>query len=236
MPTGWILLEKSEMVKPMEKEALQSYLEKLYLLQESSNDRFTEENFRIAIDSLGLSEAEKEELNREFDQQFKLGSNYYRSGNFKGAIKHLETAKQIEPFHLATHLLLTDAYKMLYLQSPQEDYFERIVTLCKQGLNMQSHNPYFAKIETLVEEYHELKKRRLWRLGLAGFMIVAIVLGAVGGFWMHLMDNNSLMIAATVMAGLVALSPVPLTRQYYRLRKRIKNTGLTLKFVPKKRA
>jgi tetratricopeptide (TPR) repeat protein len=218
----------------MEKEVLQNYLEKLIMLQDGSQERFTEENFRIAIDSLGLSEAEKKELDKEFDQQFKRGSNYYRSNNFKAAVRHLETAKKIEPFHLATHLLLTDSYKMLYLKTGSEEHYERVITLCKQGLNMQSHNPYFAKIETYVEQYHELRKRRFWRLGMAAFMIVAIVLGAAGGYWYHITDNNTLMIAAAVMTTLMVLTPVPLTRQYFILRKRIKNTGLTLKFVPKR--
>lgn len=218
----------------MEKEVLQNYLEKLIMLQDGSQNRFTEENFRIAIDSLGLSDAEIEELDKEFDQQFKRGSNYYRSGNYKAAVAHLETAKKIEPFHLATHLLLTDAYKLLYLETHSEEHYQRIISLCKQGLNMQSHNPYFAKIETFVEEYHGVRKRRFWRLGIAGFMIAAITLGATGGYWYHIMDSQTLTIAAAVISTLMILAPIPITRQYYLLRKRIKKTSLTLKFVPKR--
>ena len=56
-------------------------------LQDELYHRFNVENFRIANDKLRLSDKEKSELDKEFEQQFKQGSNYYRHKNYKKALE-----------------------------------------------------------------------------------------------------------------------------------------------------
>ena len=218
----------------MENEVLQKYLEKLILLQEHSSERFTEDNFRIAIDSLGLSEKEIEELDKEFDEQFKRGSNYYRSHNYEKAIEHLETALHLEPFHLAAMMLLTDAYKLRYLETFQKEYYNKMINLCKRGLGLQAFNPYFAKVETLAEKCEAARNNRnksyLLSFGLGGLL----GLGIASVFLMGWASSSILAGAAAVLAISVGISSFPATRQFQKLRLQLKRATITLKFVAKR--
>jgi tetratricopeptide (TPR) repeat protein len=218
----------------MENEVLQKYLEKLIHLQEHSSERFTEDNFRIAIDSLGLSKKEIEDLDKEFDEQFKRGSNYYRSHNYDKAIAHLETALHLEPFHLAAMMLLTDAYKLRYLENYNKEDYHKTINLCKRGLSLQAFNPYFAKVETLAEKCEAAHKNRnnryLMAFGLGGLL----GLGILSVFLMAWASSTILVSAAAVLALLVAFSSFPAMRQFQKLRLQLKKATITLKFVSKR--
>lgn len=62
----------------MEEKVLQKYLEKLLQIQ-ARPTHFGEQDFRIALSELNLTAEEKKALEQEFEQRFKLGSNYYQA-------------------------------------------------------------------------------------------------------------------------------------------------------------
>jgi len=217
----------------VEKEVLQGYLQKLMSLQDEMDHRFTEGDFRIAIGNLGLSDKEKMELDKEFDQQFKQGSNYYRHGNYKRALEYLLVAQQIEPFHLSTLMLVTDCYKHLYLENFSRAYYEQIIESCRRGLKMQAHNPYFAKVETLTEKSYEALKRRSMRLLFIGGGALFLSFALVAAFQSAPAVFGILGAAGAISFGLLASSLLPAAWQLSRLRRSLKRTTLTIKFVTK---
>lgn len=140
------------------KQFIENYVGKVLELQERSR-KFSKKDFNDAIQDLHLSTREEAEIQREFNRMFQKGGAYYKAGSYEKAIEHLELASHLDPFHLATHLILVDSYKHLYLKTHRKSYAQKAIDYCKSGMNIQVYNPYFPKIETYMEEHLEASKR-----------------------------------------------------------------------------
>ena len=216
----------------MEEKILQKYLEKLLQIQ-SRPTHFGEQDFRIALSELNLTPEEQKALDQEFEQRFKLGSNYYQAKNYNKAIEQLETAKAIEPYHLACHLLLTDAYKLRYLAEHRPSDYERSLQLCQQGLQMQSHNPFFSGVETAIEKYNQSRNQMRWAMlglmPLAGLLLAGLYFGAQANF------PTAGLLAMVLGFGLFLAA---LSGSFYwwfsKRKKALERERISLKFVPKK--
>lgn len=140
------------------KQLVQNYVQKVLQLQEGSR-KFSKEDFKNAIHDLHLSTREEAAIQQEFQLLFHKGSAYYKAESYKKAIEHLEVASHLDPFHLATHLILVDSYKHVYLETHQKIYAEKTIAYCKSGMNIQVYNPYFPKIETFMEKHLKATRR-----------------------------------------------------------------------------
>lgn len=216
----------------MEEKVLQKYLEKLLQIQ-ARPTHFGEQDFRIALSELNLTAEEQKALAQEFEQRFKLGSNYYQAKNYDKAIEQLETAKAIEPYHLACHLLLTDAYKLRYLAEHKPADYERSLALCQEGLRLQSHNPFFSGVETAIEKYqqgrHQLRWAMLGLFPLAGLLLAGLYFGAQANL------SSSALLAMTLGFSLfIAAFSASFYWHYAKRKKALKRERISLKFVVKK--
>jgi hypothetical protein len=217
----------------LEKEVLQGYLQKMMTLQDELDHRFTEVDFRIAIDKLGLSDKEKTELDKEFDQQFKQGSNYYRHHNYKKALDFLLVALALEPFHLSTLMLITDCYKFLYLETYSPVYYDKIMEYCKRGLKIQAFNPYFAKVETWSEKVFTAINKRTKNMLIVGSSLLLLSFGMIGINMIQVL-NFSLIASASVALALMGFAfLMPNFFAISRFSKKLRNAALTIKFVAK---
>ncbi len=218
----------------MEKELLQGYLQKMMTLQDELDHRFTEADFRIAIDKLGLSDKEKSELDKEFDQQFKQGSNYYRHHNYKKALDFLLVALAIEPFHLSTLMLVTDCYKFLYLETYNSVYYDKIMEYSKRGLKIQAFNPYFAKVETWSEKLHNTIIKRTKNMLIAGGALLLSAFGIIAAINLAQTLSLGIIVSASGTLALAAFAfLMPNLFAISRYAKKLRNSALTIKFVAK---
>ena len=176
------------------KQFIENYVGKVLELQERSR-KFSKKYFSEDIQDLHLSTREEAEIQREFNRLFQKGGAYYKAGSYEKAIEHLEIASHLDPFHLATHLILVDAYKHLYLKTHRRSYADKAIDYCKSGMNIQVYNPYFPKIETYMEEHLEASKR-------SKLLSYSGVLGTVGGVGL-VIANLAKVLSLNILVGAV---------------------------------
>lgn len=154
-------------------ELLNRYVSKMLEVQEQQSQRpLSQEELREIAHSIGMSDADWEAAQSEFNARLRSGRELLEYKSWQGAVQQLEQAKALQPYHLEANYLLAKAHLQEWKRSDREEDYQKAKASLDQCLRLQpDYGPALLLVREMEQErvadQQSGKKKMLIILGVA---------------------------------------------------------------------
>ncbi len=138
-------------------EHLERFLKNIYAQKdtEKQDKTYSLEELKAIALSTGISETEWNEFQEEFSKHLDRGTGYLRYNNYSDALKELEQAISINPYHTEALFQLAQAYVMQWNTENKESARQAALTYSQRCLEI---DPKFEKAYKLISQLKNQQK------------------------------------------------------------------------------
>lgn len=159
----------------------QQYFETVKKLPYESNKTYSLEELQQIAENLGMGKESWNQLQKELNDSLMRGKGFMKYENWDDALQELKHAEEINPFHLAVLMEISESYKQLWLKNSSPIDEELAEQYAKRCLQIQpNHERSLELISSLkMPQSSSSTPPKNWWKKWAALVIGLLVIGGI---------------------------------------------------------